>query len=796
MSDTSAPAESSEPPVPAEWAEALAAAEREVAAQEAAERAAAERALLGGDAAPTTTSNGRGSMVFQAAAILVFAVSGVAAGLVFAPAHSSEEPDGAPHGESHSEHTAEHGPDPLLDGRHIDDLIREGAYAQALHLCRTLPRTAYGSDERLLTYREALCLEGLKSWPEARKAYKKAAEANPDLPVALWARGALGEARCALEEDDLETARDLLGRILLKSGDPACQGKRIREECLFLQCRLQVQELGPQSPLDPFDINAIAWPSFEAAIEHYLDWLPVEGAAQPEDHGNDHRPTLPKRPAAPAHHVAPARNDKHDDAPHAVEPKQDDHHAHEAKQKQDTHHDHGHAPEPAHASKPAEAPKPGWKAMLMSRVDMHLNLPERPLAEQFQAISTAAGLRLKLDPRLKDKLAGTTAAVSVEGVPLSLLLDSLTRKCSASWERRDGALVILPARPVDEQARIDVAVRTVQNVLRRVPDHPRIGAVRLTAANLDFISGRHQKAAKKYGEILDFSPHDGEAVRATYNLGLIELRNGNLPVARARFLEAADRGPGTKWEDFGWWWVGRSHLDGDDLLAARKVFFELSVAKTKSVACGATLALAACALLEGKDDAASDLLRPMRVFNRSAHTATADLFEALLQYRQSPTENRAKLLAEALRRARDGKLLGPAGIFLAGRIYREMDQQDTAVALYDAAADVMRGPLVMRMLFEAADWYDQSDKRAEARQRYQAIAAVDPERLGARAQLRMAELAAREGRGRECVSRCRTLVGHPEVEPTDLLAVMGRGYELMREYRKAADCFAGRVPPE
>jgi hypothetical protein len=35
-----------------------------------------------------------------------------------------------------------------------------------------------------------------------------------------------------------------------------------------------------------------------------------------------------------------------------------------------------------------------------------------------------------------------------------------------------------------------------------------------------------------------------------------------------------------------------------------------------------------------------------------------------------------------------------------------------------------------------------------------------------------------------------------EAEKQAVLAVMGRGYELKKDFRAAADCFAGRVPAE
>jgi hypothetical protein len=100
------------------------------------------------------------------------------------------------------------------------------------------------------------------------------------------------------------------------------------------------------------------------------------------------------------------------------------------------------------------------------------------------------------------------------------------------------------------------------------------------------------------------------------------------------------------------------------------------------------------------------------------------------------------------------------------------------------------------MLFAAAKRFDELDRYEEARQRYLAVTAIDPQGLGPQAEFHVAEIAARVGRGEECVRRCRGLVGKLGIEQNPLLAVMGHGYELLGKHRLAAECFAGHVPAE
>ncbi|HEV3439917.1 MAG TPA: hypothetical protein VG122_21295, partial [Gemmata sp.] len=201
-------------------------------------------------------------------------------------------------------------------------------------------------------------------------------------------------------------------------------------------------------------------------------------------------------------------------------------------------------------------------------------------------------------------------------------------------------------------------------------------------------------------------------------------------------------------------------------------------------------------LLEGEDEEVREILRSHRVNNRESHAAMADFFESLLRYRNSPSETRGKRVADALLAIGEGRLLGPAGFLLAGQAYREIGRYDRAAGLYDAAVELVRGPLAVRMTFEAAERYDQLDLRVEARKRYTVVAAVDQETWGLKAELRLADLAIRDRHGEECIRRCRALIGRKGIDSAEVLALMGRGYEFLKQYRLAAECFAGRVPLE
>jgi tetratricopeptide (TPR) repeat protein len=350
-----------------------------------------------------------------------------------------------------------------------------------------------------------------------------------------------------------------------------------------------------------------------------------------------------------------------------------------------------------------------------------------------------------------------------------------------------------PATDPDLPPAKAVAAAALRRVLADAPNHPAANAVKVTLANLEFEAGRLREAAAAYREVAD-DPNAADAVYAAHNLGLLELRRFNLPAARARFLEVVDRG----WPAAGWWWAGRTHLDAGDTAAARSAFRTALAAKAKpgkDVTSAAALGVAACDLFDGDDAAARTALRHHRPWG-DAHLAVADWFDGLLRHRLAPSPGRCGEVVAAVCAADDGRRLGPVGVLLAGAAYRELGLPDRMAAVYDAGAEACRGPVAARMTFEAAQRYEELDLRPAARQRYLAVAATDPRGYGPRAGLRAAELAARDGRGAECVVRCRGLVGNPGVGQDEVLAVMGRGYELARDYRRAAECFAGRVPAE
>lgn len=355
---------------------------------------------------------------------------------------------------------------------------------------------------------------------------------------------------------------------------------------------------------------------------------------------------------------------------------------------------------------------------------------------------------------------------------------------------------VMKAATTQHRAIPEVVAKLLRLAVFAAPDHPAERAMWVVLGNLDFQAGRFSDANRSYRRVHDRSGVTREAVYAVYNLGLLELRQWNFHAAQARFLEVIDRAPDSQWSDYGWWWIARSHLDmGETALALQPLQTALA-GRTKAVTSAAALALCAHHLLDGNLMAVQSVLQKFRISTQESHTVLLELFESVLRYQIAPSELRAEAVLTGIHSAQDIRALGPLGVFLTGRIYCELGLHDHMVHLYDRESLRIQGPLAIRMTYEAARRFDQLDLRHEARQRYLAVTVMDPEGLGPIAQLRVADLAARDGRGVECVQRCRTLIDQPGIDRTEILAIMGHGYELQKKYRQAAECFAGRIPHE
>lgn len=420
-----------------------------------------------------------------------------------------------------------------------------------------------------------------------------------------------------------------------------------------------------------------------------------------------------------------------------------------------------------------------------------LRLSKRPALEVLRALAAAMELEVSANDAVGKLLADLVGPVEVEQLPFDTVLSALTERVGVAWTIKDHTLHLKPA---PRAANAELAGRALRQALELAPDHPAASAMRVSLANLDVRAGRFRAASTAYKQTLEAVTHAPAAPHAAYNLGLMELKVGHRKGAVARFLEVIDRSPGTTFSEFGWCWIGRAHLEGDDPGAARQAYVAAYNSKNKEASSAAALGVCMCDLLTGNEDAVRELLEDARFSNREPHAMVVNFYTALLRHRTAPSDSRKELLLRAMRAADDARALGPGGVYLVGRVYAELGLAREMTALYEREVETARGPLALRMLYDVAERYDRLDARPAARARYLSLAAVDPDGLGARAELKLAALDARDGNGPEAVRRCWGLTKNKNVPLADVLAVMGQGYELQKMHGAAAECFAGRLP--
>jgi len=410
----------------------------------------------------------------------------------------------------------------------------------------------------------------------------------------------------------------------------------------------------------------------------------------------------------------------------------------------------------------------------------------------LESVAGAIDKHLRLEVTLKDE----TLEMDLERMPFQEVIGAIGANLGLSWRIEKSDLVISAENPPGLVERKRLATLALQQARAVDAEHPDEYIASIWLANLLADDGRWRKAKAEYKRLLEALPNHNSSIHAVYNLALAEFREGYVANARARFTDVLDRQPNSAWADIGWYWVGRTYLEVGDTTAALRPLKIAMSKRSRSVDSAAALALRLCHVLMNDDDEARVTMEKYRISSEPRHGALDEMLANYIRNRTSPTESRSVQLEASLHEASNGEGLGAAGILLAGQAYRELDQHRKMVELYEKAVETSHGPLAYRMTFEVAQYFDIIDARREARKRYLALTAADPDGLGDRAMLALADLAARDGQGELCLSRCHSLLVRKKLDPAEVLHVMARGYELRKQYRQAAEALAGRVPVE
>jgi tetratricopeptide (TPR) repeat protein len=332
------------------------------------------------------------------------------------------------------------------------------------------------------------------------------------------------------------------------------------------------------------------------------------------------------------------------------------------------------------------------------------------------------------------------------------------------------------------------------------PDHPLIAAAYLEMGNLEAAAGKWPEAVNWYERLLRDLPRSAAATEAYYNLGLARQQLGEGEAARNSFYWVVDRAPGHRLTPLAYLHVGRLHLEeGDAQGAVRPLRRAVTPMPGWGTRAAAALLLAAASLLSDNPRAAHATLVEFREeFGQEPYRGVAAFLDALACYRAVPDPGRAARQAQdlltALLALKEDPVLGPVGRLLAGQAYRDLGMGDRMAALFEKAAAQVRGPLLLAMNADLAEYLYASGQRPAARQRFEALAAATgPHAL--RAEMRLAELDVLDRQPDECLKRCRKLLRENRAADVPaLLRLMGKAYDQKGEYGRAARCYAGQVP--
>jgi tetratricopeptide (TPR) repeat protein len=701
----------------------------------------------------------------------------------------------------------------------IDESILDGQFESALKRIRTGHTDLSADGRAALRFREALCLEALGQAAEAVEAYAALADATPDTPRGVAAR--LGQVRSLRQAGRAADAHRAIAALILRTGRSAHDADLLAE-ILVAKADLELG-LVPEPPKPhPFQPTGLAAGPRRPNYEHYLRWA----GRLPEEHG--HKPAKGDAHGHDAHSHGTADGHGH------AAPKKDDHHAapkktdHPPAKAPDAHHDHplakpDHpAPKKDDHGRPPEKHDPHAVAFLDDHhgeakpepktAAAHLTLGpgahllERPVTGRAVAtevpaaiaeVAAAAGLRVRTEAGVAERLAGRVADVQLHEVWLADVLDALTDPYDVSW-RVEAQTLVLSIEQTDSARQRDRVRRTAAMALAAAPEHVWRPGIMIALGNLDFTEGKWKAAGEWYTRVLTDMPNRPEAAQAAYNLGLMHLRTGDRAKAREQFMGVVDRDPGGKWAGLAYWWIGRSHLDADESAAAIRAF-DQSVAAAPTAATGPAAALGTCLAYFRKGEYADGLaaLKPFKARLREPDLKpTAALLDSYGRYRLAERPKRtgeSEDLLYAVMNAGDESLLGPAQTYILGLACREFAFGPRMRALFEKAVPEFRGPLAVRMVSHLADDYLEAGDRAKAREWLLVAAAADRGAVGRKARMHLAEMALAMGRPVEGLGYAREALADG-AEKAQALRLMGQAYEARRDFARAAKCFAGEVP--
>lgn len=663
--------------------------------------------------------------------------------------HSQEEHE-APAEHSDSKHEkartitkvtepAEAVPEEKADLPRGDALFCQGRYDRALLVYQSQTEGAKDTPPDALRFRIGLCLEGQGKAAKALAIFRTLT-GGYEGTVAILAQ--LSLARLHLERGEYEAAAHLLQSFLLRADRFSADSPALAEARYMLALASSWNVL-PRTTPSPLRDDLAKPVLTDWALPRYLDWLALAPFSQSAPLG--------KGQAGGTKEILTVQR----------------------------------------STEKSEA------------VVLQASVPVLPLIELLNRLAHSDNLQLQYSAQARPILESQSGRLELSHRPLREVILALAEIHDLCCLFKGGTVEISTSaeKPNDLRCafRVSAAEAALRDAIVHHPGHLWTPLAYLLAGNLDAVGKRSLEAQAWFERILKETPRSRWTVEANYNRGLLLLQQGKGDEGRKALFRVVDQSPSHELAPLAYVRIGRMLLEQGELARAISILrrAEAFAAGTESHPV-ALLTLAAAQVATDNPLPANALLEKQRsLVSKDPFRQTAAFLSAYAHYRDAFLHRHLRREAEELLTAllgmREETALGPFGKVLLGRAYAALNMWDHAVRTYENALPQVQGPLMQDITLALGEALVKDKRPADAIRHFTALADGGG-KWAPQAQLGLATIDLQELRFAECLNRCQKLLEDSNLDRKTVLATMGKAFEGMGEYRRAARCFAGQPP--
>lgn len=651
------------------------------------------------------------------------------------PPPVAEEPSPPPPLEPHQ-------PARLLDLRAADRLFEERRWNEALEAYEQIASVAARGVRLTAAYRAALCMEALGDYPAAERRYSelRAVVARP-LPASVFL---ISQARCWLRMGLLDRSLQAAADVLIQQSADL-SGHDVLHEARYLLA------LAVTAP----------------------DWAGVAGEApvlvghRPHRVDPDWIPTYAKSWIQPVLFTGE---------------------------------------EPATTTPVGEQLEVARIAADITDVRINVYRRHTPVLNLLEEIAEKAGFTIAVEPEAREVLKQENTRAHVSGLLLSHLLSYLSARYRLAWQAEEGKVTIRSCATLDEGSRLawqcNLAERLIREANVWLPEHPaltiafcRLGVLRQTL-------GDARGAEEAYTAGIREASDRSATLACHYNLGLLAVLEQDFSRATTHLYSVVDAAPGTELAAKAHLLLGMLHLvrgsTPNGVAECRRALLASVRPSQRALAAVWT----ACAYLLDKNPAAAlqVLEEHERELQAGEPAVAARFLRAYARFLAEGNNESLKsdLLAAAIAAA-DSTMLGTPGCYLVGDALRRLGLDDLMKDVYERrVGDLMPGVLREEILGRLVDYYQERGNFEAALQHLLARGSQADARSLLATRIRQIELQIANGQCALAIEQCRQVLRevHEPEQIRIVLGLMGRAYERLGDYRRAALCYGGRVPLE